>query len=89
MPHHHRLELASQQLEKLGAGLVDGFLRGFVFAASDGLAPRLQAGSRGVIDDAVDVSRPDQATQRRQLVKLVALGRELGGAGFDDFGDFV
>jgi hypothetical protein len=87
MPHHHHLELAPQQLEKLGAGAVNLFLRGFVLAAGDGTPPRLQAGGGGVIDDAVDVAGLDQAAQRRQFIKLVALRCELRGAGFNYFSD--
>lgn len=89
MPHHHRRELAPEKLEKLGTGLVDGLLRGFVFAAGDGFPPRLQSGGFRLSDDAVDVARPDQAAEGWELVKLVALGGELGGAGLDYFRDFI
>jgi len=89
MPHHHRPELAPQQLGKLGAGFVDFFLRGLVLAAGNRAPPRLQAGCFSVTDDSVDVAGLDQAAQRRQFVKLVALRREAGGTGFNNFADSI
>jgi len=38
-----------------------------------------------VADDTVNIAGLYQAAQGRQLVKLVALGGELDGAGFDNF----
>jgi len=89
MPHHHHPELAPQQLEKLGAGAVNFFLRGFILAASDGPAIGLDTGSFGITDDAVDIAGLYQAAQRRQFIKLVALRGELRGAGFNYFPDSI
>jgi hypothetical protein len=85
---HHRLELAAQQLEELGAGLVDGLLGGLVLPPGDGAAVRLQAGRGRPGDDAIDIAGPDQAAEGWYLIELVALGGEAGRAGLDDLGDF-
>jgi len=92
MPRHHRRKLTPEKLGQLRAGLIDGFLGGFVFAPGDGLAARFQAGCFSVTDDAVDITRPHQAAQGRPFsgrIKLVALGGELCRAGFDYFGYLV
>jgi len=89
MPHHHRHELAPQELEKLRVFLVDCRFAGFVPAAGDGLAIGLDAGSFGMGNNTVDIASLHQAAQRRQFVKLVALRRKLCGAGFDYLGYFV
>jgi len=89
IPRHQSRKLAAQQLGKLRAGLVDGFLRRFVFASGYRLSPRLQPGGLGVADDAIDITGLYKRAEGRQPVKLIALGGELGGAGFDDFRDFV
>ena len=89
MAHHHRRELAAEEFGQLGAGLVNGLLRGFVPAAGYGLASRLQAFRPGPGDNAVDIAGPDQAAEGRETVKLVALGFELGGGCRDDLRYFI
>jgi len=53
VPHHHRPEFASQQLEELGAGLIDCLLAGLVLASGNRAPSRLKAGGGGMIDDAI------------------------------------
>ena len=84
---HHDLELAAHELEKLGAGLINGLLRGFVPAPGNGAAVGLQAGSGRPGNDTIDIPCFYQAAQGRYLIKLVALGDETGGARLDNFSD--
>ena len=69
--------------------MVNVFFRCFVLTAGDGLPTRLEAAGGGVADNTVNVAGLDHAAERRQFVKLVALGGKGGGAGFNYFGDFI
>jgi hypothetical protein len=59
-----------------------------VFTAGDGPPSRLHPDGSGTGDDCIDIPGLYQAAERRNIVKLVTLGSEPGGLGFDDFRDF-
>ena len=91
MSDDHGVEFAPQQLGQLRVGLEYRLFVRFSLATGNRTATRLDAGRGSVVDNAVEVrlsvSRLDQGPQRRKSVELVALGHELRGAGFDDFGN--
>ena len=89
--HHQRTELAAQQFGKLGTRAVNIRLTGFIPAPGDGTASRFDTLGSSVIDNAVEfgilVLGLDQAAQRRNPVKLIALGGKTGGAGLNNLPD--